>query len=119
TKYYSLRNYYIDKQHIAVQNTATITGKHNEDFNMLIYVSMPIFETIADTSKMESKFWLGKKYMERISNKLSDQEKDDKYKIFAEQSQKEFEETDFENFKYLEVIGNTDDHDEYNKAIQK
>lgn len=119
TKYYSLKNFYIDKQRIAVRNTASVTGKHNEDFNMLIYVALPIFENKADTAKTECKFWLGKKYSERISNRLSDQEKDDKYKIFAEQKQREFEETDFSNFKYLEVIGNTEDHDEFNKAIEK
>ncbi len=84
---------------------------------MLIYVALPIFENISDTAKTECRFWLGKKYSERISNSLSDQKKDDKYKVFAEQKQKEFEETDFNNFKYLEVIGNTVDHDEFNKAI--
>lgn len=119
TKYYSLKNYYIDKQRIAVRNTASVTGKNNTDFNMLIYVAMPIFENIGDTLKTESKYWLGKKYSERISNSLSDQEKDAKYKVFAEQKQKEFEETNFSDFKYLEVIGNTEDHDEFNKAIEK
>jgi rhomboid protease GluP len=119
TKYYSLKNYYIDKQHIAVQNTASVTGKHNKDFNMLIYVTMPVLESENDTLKSDNKFWLGKKYHERISNRLSDQEKDDKYKVFAEQSQKEFDETNFEKFTYLEVIGNTEDHDEFNNAIKK
>ncbi|KFF16639.1 rhomboid family intramembrane serine protease [Chryseobacterium sp. JM1] len=117
TKYYSLKNYYIDKRHIAVQNTVTVTGKNNTNFNMLIYVAMPILKSISDTARAESKFWLGKQYSERISNNLSDQEKKTKYKIFAEQKQKEFEKTDFSKFKYLEIMGNTEDHDEFNKAI--
>ncbi|CAM3432033.1 rhomboid family intramembrane serine protease [Sphingobacterium prati] len=119
TKYYSLRNYFIDKQHIAVQSTATVTGKNSENFNMLIYVAMPILENNTDTLKPEQKYWLGKEYMERISNGLSDKEKEDKYKVFAEKCQKEFEATDFNKFTYLEVIGNTDDHDEYNNALKK
>lgn len=119
TKYYSLKNYYIDKQNIAVQNTASVTGKHNEDFNMFIYVAMPILENNVDTLKSEQKYWLGKEYNERISNRLSDQEKDDKYRVFAEKCQKEFEETDFSKFTYLEVIGNTEEHDEYNNALKK
>lgn len=119
TKYYALKNFYIDKQRIAVRKTASVTGKHNEDFNMLIYVALPIFESISDTTKTECKFWLGKEYSERISNLLSDQEKDAKYKVFAEQKQKEFENTDFKNFKYLEVLGNTEDRDEFNEAIEK
>jgi rhomboid protease GluP len=119
TKYYSIKHYYLDKQRIAVQNTATVTGKNSTDFNMLIYVAMPIFETVSDTAKTECNYWLGKKYSERISNNLSDQEKDDKYKEFAEQKQKEFDTTDFRTFTYLEAIGNTEDHDEFNKAIKK
>lgn len=119
TKYYSLKQYYIDKQHITVQSTASVTGKHNEDFNMLIYVAMPILTREADTLNNQPTNWLGKKYSERISNRLSDQEKDDSYKVFAEKCQKEFEATDFSKFTYLEVIGNTDDHDEFNNAIKK
>lgn len=118
TKYYSIDKYFIDKQRIAVYNTATVSGKHNEDFNMLIYVALPIFESIKDRTKTECKFWLGKKYSERISNRLSENEKNIKFKEFAQQKQKEFEETDFDKFEYLEVIGNTEDHDEFIIAIE-
>ncbi|MCF3112065.1 rhomboid family intramembrane serine protease [Niabella sp. CC-SYL272] len=119
TKYYALKNYYIDKDHIAIQNTATVTGKHNENFNMLIYVAMPVLITGSDTLKTENLYWLGKRYFERISNRLSEQEKDDKYKAFAEKAENDFEREDFSKFAYLEVIGNTDDHNEYNNALKK
>ncbi len=119
TKYYALKNYYIDKEHIAIQNTATVTGKHNENFNMLIYVAMPVLINGSDTVKPGNAYWLGKRYSERISNRLSAQEKDDKYKAFAEKAQTDFEQTDFSKFSYLEVIGNTDDHSEYNNALKK
>lgn len=119
TKYYDLKNYYIDKEHVAVQNTVTVTGKYNNDFNMFIYVAMPIYDNVTDSSNPAIEFWLGKKYQETISNKLSEREKDDKYKAFADESQKKFDETDFTKFQYLEVLGNSDDHDEFNKAIQK
>jgi hypothetical protein len=62
---------------------------------------------------------LGKKYSERINNRLSDREKDEKYKCLLKSAKKEFEETDFNKFSYLEVVGNTEDHDEYNKALKK
>ncbi|MBV8328019.1 rhomboid family intramembrane serine protease [Chryseobacterium sp.] len=119
TKYYSIKNYYIDKQHITVQNTASVTGKNNQNFNMLIYVAMPILENKTSIENFNNKFWLGKKYNEQISNSLSEQEKEARYKVFAEQSQKEFENTDFGKFTYLEVIGNTEDHDEFNNALKK
>ena len=119
TKYYELKHYYIDKEHIAIQNTAVVAGKHNEHLSMLIYVAIPILVTDADTTKPEKNYWLGKRYSERISNRLSEQEKDAEYKIFAEKSQDDFEQTDFSKFTYLEVIGNTDDFDEYNNALKK
>lgn len=119
TKYYSLKRHYVDKKHLAVQNTATVTGKYNEDFNMIIYVAMPILNDAFDSALYKPTKWLGQKYTERINNRLSDSEKDEKYKAFAERCQREFEETDFDRFTYLEVLGNTEDHDEYNNAINK
>lgn len=119
TKYYVLNNYYIDKQHIAIQNTASVSGRHNENLNMLIYIVMPIVEKNGDAVTPENKYWLGKQYNERISNRLSDQEKEDRYEAFVEKCQKEFEETDFSRFTYLEVVGNTEQHNEYNIALEK
>lgn len=119
TKYYSIENCYIDKQHIAVRNTVSLSGKRYEYYNMLIYVVMPILKSNADTVKSENKYWLGKKYHERISNSLPEQEKIEEYKAFAEKSQEEFDETDFGQFTYLELIGNTEDRDEYNNALKE
>jgi rhomboid protease GluP len=118
TRYYHLKNYYIDKKHIAIQNAVTITGKNNQDFNMEIYVAIPVLPGIADTINAEHSYWLGKHYSQRISNRLSEQEKNERYKIFADKSQSEFDTTNFNQFAYLEVIGNTNDHDEYNNALK-
>jgi len=119
TKYYTLKDCYIDKEHVAVTNTATITGKHNTDFNILIYAAIPILNNIEDTAKGECSYWLGKKYSKTISNKKSNEEKDAIYKEFADQCQQEFDSTNFRNFYYLEVLGNNEDHDEYNATIKK
>lgn len=119
TKYYSLKNYNIDKQHIAIQNTVSTTGRYNEKFDMFIYVVMPIVDNKTDISDHVHRFWLGKKYYKQISNMLSEEKKREEYKLFAEESQKKFNTTDFNKFSYLEKIGNTEDHDEYNKALEK
>ncbi len=119
TKYYTLKNYYIDKQRIAIQSTATVSGRYDTDLNMLIYIAMPIFESPADSTKKVCKYWLGKKYTEQISNSLSDEEKEAKYRLFALQTEKEFGGTYFGNLQYLEVMANSDDRDEFNTAIEK
>jgi rhomboid protease GluP len=118
TKYYSLKNYYIDKKHIGYTNSFKVTGKYNSDFNMFIYVAMPILEKESETCDTLVQYWLGKKYSEQISNRLSENEKESKYEIFAKNTQREFDNTNFKNFKYLEVLENTDDCDEYFFAIK-
>ncbi len=117
TKYYTLAHYYIDKQRVVVRNTASITGKHNDNYNMLIYIALPVCTSIEDTAQSSCNYWLGKKYKKTISNNLSDQQKDQQYSNFAEEKQKEFDETSFDGFTYLEVMGNNDDHDELKIGI--
>jgi rhomboid protease GluP len=43
TKFYKLKNYYIDKKVIGAYSSFDVTGKHNESFNMHIYIALPIF----------------------------------------------------------------------------
>lgn len=119
TKYYTLENFYIDKKNIGVLNTGNATGKNNERFNMLIYVAMPILKTTRETSKQECKYWLGKRYSEEISNSLSNGEKQIRFKEFAKRTEKEFNDTNFNQFTYLELVGNTEDHDNFNSAIEQ
>ncbi|MTH17181.1 rhomboid family intramembrane serine protease [Flavobacterium sp. LC2016-01] len=119
TKYYTLQKFYIDKENIGVLNTSEVSGKNNEHFDMLIYVAMPILEKSRDTSKYECKYWLGKKYTSQISNHFSNTEKQIKFKEFAQTTEQEFKHTDFNQFTYLELVGNTDDHDNFNDAIEE
>lgn len=119
TKYYSLNKYFIDKKNVGIVNTATVSGKHNEDLNVLVYVAMPILNSPVDSIKGECSFFLGKKYSKRISNRLSDDEKNDKFKTFAEESQAQFDTANFQNFVYLEKIGRNDDHTEFDRALKK
>lgn len=119
TKYYSLDKYFIDKDNIGIINTATVSGKHNEDLNLLVYVALPILSNPDDSIKGECSYFLGKKYSKRISNRLSDTEKEDKFKAFTEECQAQFDTTNFQNFVYLEKIGRNDDHTEFDRAIKK
>lgn len=119
TKYYSLDKYFIDKDNIGIINTVTVSGKHNEDLNLLVYVALPILVNPNDSIKGECSYFLGKKYTKSISNRLSDSEKEDKLNAFTKECQAQFDTTNFQNFVYLEKIGRTDDHPEFDKAIKK
>jgi hypothetical protein len=117
TKYYTLKQSYIDKNRIGVYTKTAVSGKHSEHYDMDIYIAMPIFSAPADTINTNCGFWIGKNYSNQISNSSSSQEKDDKFKSFAEASQKEFDEMNFSDFVYLERV-NTD-MDEYQKAAKE
>ena len=72
TKYYSLKNYYIDKRMIGVHPSFDVSGKYSEDFNMHLYVVLPIMASEADTASKTCLAWLGAEYYKRISNNLDE-----------------------------------------------
>jgi len=52
TKYYKVRNFYIDKNLFRVRRTYNITGKHDQIYDMIFYIPCPFFD-YNDTSKTE------------------------------------------------------------------
>jgi rhomboid protease GluP len=118
TKYYTLKTFYIDKRHIGVQSKFDVSGKHNENFNMNLFVVLPIFSDPADTSNSNCLAWYGVKYHEQISNRLDEKEKEERFQKFARESQADFDRKDINRFIYLDRIGNTNDHQGYNDAIK-
>lgn len=197
TKFYTLKDYYIDKDHISIIKTVEVSGKHNEDLNLRIYVVCPILKSvnakelllfreydntkplvvidgkpipniqmpnipnenidsvrvikndasvqvfgekarngaiIVFTKKYDGKrldyrqntfesdtikAWLGVLYLDRISNRFSDEEKENLFQSFIEQSQRDFEYTDLSKFIYLKRQSYSDDLDEFQKAIKQ
>lgn len=118
TRYYALDAYYVDKKHVSVQHKITPSGSNN-GYSIFVYVAMPIFRDRSETSNTECKYWLGKKYKKQVTSNRSDEENEQIFRQFISQSEREFDQTDFSNFQYLEVLGNTDDRDEFNKAIEQ
>jgi rhomboid protease GluP len=119
TKYYKLSRYYIDKSNVSIHSTANISGKNNQYLNYHFYLVVPIYESQTDTATRACSNWLGIHYSKQVSNRLSDTEKDSRHTKFAVESQKKFDTADLARFVYLERLGNTDDHDEFNEAINK
>lgn len=118
TKYYALKNFYIDKNLIGVHSAFDVSGKHNESFNMHIYTALPIFEKASDTSNTEPAAWLGIEYSETISNRLEQNEKEEKYKAFANESQKDFENKNVSEFVYLDRLNHSDKREGFIEAIK-
>lgn len=119
TKYYQFKEYYIDKNFIGVYPSFDVSGKHNEYFNMHIYVVLPILSNESDTITSECLAWMGTEYSKQVSNRLSDDEKDKEYRKFASLSQEDFDKKNFNQFNYLSRIGNNEDKEGFIEAIKK
>lgn len=118
TKYYSLKTYYIDKNAIGVHSSFEVNGKRNESFNMHIYVALPIFEKVSDTSNVDPAAWLGAEYRKTISNRLEPDEKGQKYQEFENESQNDFNKKDFSEFVYLNRLRHSDKREGFIEAIK-
>jgi len=118
TKYYSLKNYYIDKNAIGVHSAFDVSGKHNESFNMHIYTTLPIFEKVSDTNNVEPAAWLGIEYRETINNRLEQNEKEEKYQAFANESQKDFDSKNVSEFVYLDRLSHSDKREGFIESIK-
>lgn len=118
TKYYTVKNFYIDNTKIGVHSSFDASGKYNENFNMHLYVVLPILGSVADTANSSYLAWLGVEYSKQISNRLGDKEKEEKYQAFENESQMDFDKKDFNQFVYLDRVGNTDDADGFKNAVK-
>jgi len=119
TKYYVLKDFYVDKSHIGVRSKFVVSGKSSQYFDMYLYVVLPILTSPDDTLHSNCVAWYGMKYHKEISNRLSQTEKEERFQQFANESQTDFDKKDANQFVYFDRIGNTDDHEEYISAIKK
>ncbi len=117
-KYISLNNFYIDKSNVGIQSTFDVSGKHDQHFNMTLYIAMPILKSKSDTNSKNIHGFLGTEYHKTIDNDLEQDEKEKEYKIFTEESQIDFDSATFEYFNYLQLYGNTDDGEAFREAIK-
>ncbi|WP_113924244.1 rhomboid family intramembrane serine protease [Cognataquiflexum aquatile] len=118
TKYYTIKNFFIDKFAIGLHSAFDVSGKNNESFNMHIYVALPIFESLKDTTILEPKAWFGIEYRKTISNRLEPNEKEKKYQEFAKESELDFEHKNVSEFVYLDRIRHSDKKEGYIEAIK-
>jgi membrane associated rhomboid family serine protease len=118
TKYYTLKDFYLDRSHSVEYVSVEVSGKHNEDLNFHLYVAVPIFATATDTTKEECLAWYGIKFDDRISNRGNEAEKNAKYERFIKQSMYEFENKNLSQFVYFDRIGNSDTRDGYVAALK-
>ncbi|HLO91890.1 MAG TPA: rhomboid family intramembrane serine protease [Lentimicrobium sp.] len=117
-RYYKFKQFFIDKKDIGVYPTFEVSGRSNENLDIELHVVLPILERESDTIYYSCLGWIGIKFQERISNRLSDSEKELEYNAFVKKTQEDFQKTDFSHFNYLERLGNNADNDAFTEAVK-
>jgi rhomboid protease GluP len=129
TKYYTIKNYYIDKKNCRVKSIAAVTGKYNEYLDLNIYIASPIYSApkIIDTTNnllpppgiIAPAAWLCVKYYKQVSNHLSDDVIREEENEFYNETAGNFNDRNLDSFVYLDRISHNTDQDGYKKAIEK
>jgi len=124
TKYYTVANHYIDKQHATVHRRTEVSGRNNEYLTFHLYVACPILNKTPqiDTGN-SSNFnmpvaWLGTEYKKGISNHSSDTEKEQAFKELGIEAYNKLKDENLDRFIYLDHIGNNDRRKGYYAAIK-
>ncbi len=104
TKYYTVKQYYVDKSEIFHKTSYHVSGKRNQYFNINLFITSPIIDFETYFKVASPNIFLGIRHYREISNKLSDQEKQQESLTFINNCLRKFNEQDLNKFTYLERV---------------
>lgn len=116
SRYYLIEEFQIRGNDVGTHVDVRAAGDKNQDLQFKMFTAVPFVGTSSNNSAQQ-KYWLNIVQYERISNRLSQGEKERLYNKFINDSWEELEEHDFEGIKYFEKIGKSSDMDFFVKAI--
>lgn len=147
TKFYKLKNFYLDKKHFSIKKQYNGSGRNGQNLEMHLYITIPILNSIKDTVDSNCKGWYGIKYTKTAYdfgynheiNPLKDKidinkntydidfddstnkiENSNEFKRFINESMMKFDTLNINQFLYLDRISKiTSDYNNYILAIKK
>jgi membrane associated rhomboid family serine protease len=119
TKYYSLKDYYVDKSGFSLHMSFNRSGskRSNKKINIRTYIVVPIYKSRISRSTPSA--WLGLTYSKEMSDNLSNEEKEARFEAFTKQTAQDFEKLNVNQFVYLERVGYTGNREGFIEAIKK
>lgn len=116
-KYYTIKDFYYDKDLAFVTTNFKVTGQYNQNFQMDIYVAIPIFPS-SDTTYQYRPLLYGLRYSKTIDNELSQFEKERQFQAFARDAQAKFDEVNLYDVSYFERLKSHSDKEFYLESYQ-
>ena len=117
-QYCTLQNAFIWKKKIGHSNRIEISNKGGT-LNYYTYITLPIFEKIEDTIKEDCSYWLVVEYHQSTSNRASQEIKAKALISFHEYIMRGLLATNFNQFEYLESLGNNELRKQSDNAIRQ
>lgn len=117
------RYYKIDRFAVAPYFGGSYTdfrtsGKYNQDLNFDVFFVTPILNDTSERINNTPMYWYGVKYHKRVSNKISKEEKEQKYQAFYNECIQKMNNYNFYSLDHFERKPNSDDLQNFLKAIE-
>lgn len=93
------------------------SGKHNQYLNFDIFFVIPILKDTSEKINDIPKYWYGVQFKEQISNKISSDEKEKKYKEFYDECIEKINRYEFHSLDHFERTPTSDDRQNFLEAI--
>ncbi len=110
-KYFSIAAFKVNQNASLPYVNSRVSGRNNENLNFHIYFACPF--------KFVDNVWYGVEYTKQIRNSETEQKKNWKYNIFIRSSEEKFNKYNFQDIRYFEKVGYSDDKDGYVNAIKE
>lgn len=113
SRYYQVNNFNVDKELEGIHVGVSTSGRGNTDMNFHLYSTYPFQQTVSN----KTKYFFGIQYYKRISNSLSQQEKESEYKQFVSTSIAKLKGYNFQSIDLFEVVPKSENLTGFQEAI--
>lgn len=117
-RYYKLTNFKVAPYFGSSYTDFRRSGKHNQYLNFNIYFTVPILKDTLEINTDVPKYWYGVQFKKQISNKITNEEKEQKYEVFYKECVDKMNVYDFHSLEYFERKPTSDDKECFLKAIE-
>lgn len=117
-RFYKLTEFAVAPYFGASYSDIRTVGRYNENLSITIFFVTPILSDTAEKITSVPKYWYGVKFSDRISNRISNEEKEGKYNSFFNECVAKMNRYDFHSLDHFESLGRSDDKDFFLKAIE-
>jgi rhomboid protease GluP len=118
--FYTVKEFVVFPKFGTSAEDVRASGKYNEHLEINLFFTLPIAEAKDSVSLMPKyPYWYGVKFHRQISNKISVEEKEEKYRAFFKECIDKMKNYEFHNLHYFRRLPKSDDKDGFLKAIER